>query len=272
MPQDVEKTGASTVTEEVADEEAAAEEETEEGKEGADTEEDEELDATPPKGPYNKDARWNKVYGGYQDSKAYKVFGTPAEVAKKIARAEIFEEELARASAPEVEEEPASDEEAAQKAKVTKVRKDLDTIYPELPQVVKMIGSYAESLERRARNETVKIAKEYGVDPKRLETTLSVLINEDADLYFEYLGDPRGTVREAAKHYFGPAGRKPSTERKEGADALRGKEKKDALPKTHKPSSGAPAGAGKTTDDKGPRNVKEAFKNINAKLKARGLA
>ena len=142
MLQDVEKTGASTVTEEVTEEEAPTGE-AEEGAEGAELEEEEEVDAIPPKGPYNKDARWNKVYGGYQDSKLYKQFGTPAEVAKKLAKAEIIEEEMARAGTPKAEEEPATEEEAQQAAKVAKVRKDLETIYPELLHMTKMVSNYA---------------------------------------------------------------------------------------------------------------------------------
>jgi len=93
-------------------------------------------------------------------------------------------------------------------------------------------------------------------------------------LYYEYVGDPRGAVRQAAELYFGPKGRGPvKPDRDAGAAALKSKEKQKGLPAAHKPTGGSPAAAGAPTgENKGPKNLKEAFKNINAKLKAKGLA
>lgn len=234
---------------------------------GADDETSEEGDE---KLPFHKHPRWKKLHG---ELKQFKDAGlSPLELKVALQRLQQYDRLAEEAEAAADKAEDDDDPKAKELAKKRKAaKKELLEIYPELKHldaIVERIDTFYTSLERRATSEMSKLMKEAGLptEAKNLSSmaeVISSIIKEDKDLYLEYVGDPRGAVRTAWGQFKGDF--EAAATRKAAADLQKKKQGLLGLPKTHKGGVSSDVGG---KPDKGPKNLNEARKRVEAKLAA----
>jgi hypothetical protein len=240
------------------------------GEEGAEDDDADGEDAdgeTPPKGDLHKSKRWKRVHG---ELKAFKEAGlSPAQLKAALKRLENYDKLAEDADATAEADDDPKAKDLAKKRKAA--QKELLEIYPALKHVEAMaerMDTFYTSLERRATSEMRTLMKEAGMkaEPKNLASMseiLSNVIKEDEDLYYEYIGDPRSAVKQAWNQVKGDF--EAAARRSAAANVQKNKQGLAGLPKTHRPG-GSPEVGGKT--DKGPKNLNEARKRVEAKLAA----
>jgi len=251
-------------------------EDEEEGPDVADGEQSDEDPDKVPDGPLHKSERWQQVL---KAKKGYESLGSVEDLKARLTRLEYYDDLAARAQAEAGEEagkqekeEPLTEEDVAAKKKAKAIRTELEKIAPELAQIPmhgKAFDMYFASVEYRAANETRKLMSEMGLpsDGKDLVDMCRVVRDtngDDAELYMEYVGDPRTAVREAFKRVtkrYGIA----KTDRADLARKQKDKEALRGLPKAHRGGSGSGEGVPKKDE---PKTLDEAYARAEKKLAA----
>ncbi len=207
-------------------------------------EEAEAAEAAAGTGPKPGSKRWNKIYARSKLADQYQGYGSPAEIAQKLARLEILDQAI-----DEKEEEGESDDKETSdlKEKRALIRKQLREVEPELQHLGELTGyaaDHAESLRTRAAEACVDAMKENGFEVsdesyKFFANSLNNIIKSDRRLYLIYLTSPERAVAKAYETYAKPF--QAESDRKKGAALAREGTALKRLPKHVKSgSSSAP--------------------------------
>ena len=256
MPEETKPAASSTATK-AAEKAAEIETDLEESDvDGEDESQDDKL-------PFHRHPRWKKVHGELKEYKG--LSRTAKEIKDDLARLErydrIVEEEEVKAKAKAAKGGDEDEEDEALTKRRKAARKELSKIAPEVDEIVAAkdrTNLYFDSLGRRATREMTVLLKEAGMSSKpasleAMSDVLSGIIKEDAELYDDYLSDPKGAVREAFKRF--RADSVDAATRAAKAAVQKDKTKLMGLPKTHKAGS---SGEVSVVRAEGPRNLKEA--------------
>ena len=208
-----------------------------------------------------------------QTAAQYEGFGTPTELAQKLARADMLEDLVA---ADEKKPEPKTAEERTEAQKAEWARRELEKLLPELKEFNElknklgaaeaMIELQKSAIEDEAMETTEELAEELGMDSGALATMLIPVIKTDKKLLRQYnTGKSEAAVRGALKVLQAKFGGKSDI--KERADALKQADlASHKLPKTHTPGGKPEA----TAELKKPTTWKEADARANARLEKAG--
>ncbi len=218
-------------------------------------------------GPKPGSKRWNKIYAGHKLSEQYQVYGTPADVAHKMARLDVIEEKIARK-----EEEGKDDTKEVKdlKEKHATIRKQMREIEPNLEHLEAIhdhLTEVKESLKTRAADATIEVMEEHGFEVGEesfgfFAKALDNIIDADRRLYLVYLTNPEKAIAQAYETYAKPF--QAEGERKKGAALVKEGAALKRLPKTVKQgSSSAPIKKHKEAQD-----TKEAEKMFAEQFEA----